>query len=112
MWGVRALGSFDVFGIRPIKAYVAGKTLRTQPLTIRGPYKWVRHPLYTCVLILLWCAPDLTADRLLLNTTWTVWVFIGTILEERDLVSVFGAEYREYQRKVPMLIPLKLLRSG
>ena len=112
VWSVWALGSFDAFGTRPISANLAGKKLKTQPLTIRGPYKWVRHPLYSCVLILLWCTPDITADRILLITTWTVWVFIGTILEERDLVSVFGAEYREYQRNVPMLIPLRLSRSG
>ena len=112
VWGIRALGTFDPFGVRPIKASLSGKTLREQALTIRGPYKWVRHPLYSCVLVLLWCYPDFTADRLLFNTAWTSWIFIGTILEERDLVSAFGAQYREYQRNVPMLLPLRIPRSA
>ena len=110
MWGTYALGSFDGFGIRPIKLKLRGKVLRQVPLAIRGPYKWVRHPLYAFVLVMLWSFPDLTADRLLLNVTWTIWIFIGSVLEERDLVATFGDPYREYQRQVPMLLPWKFPR--
>ena len=111
VWSIRALGSFDVFGVRPVMARLRGKELKDMPLTIRGPYKWVRHPLYTCVLLLLWSSPDLAADRLLLNIIWTVWVVLGTVLEERDLVSHFGESYRKYQRDVPMLIPWRVPRN-
>jgi len=34
-----------------------------------------------------------------------VWIVIGTVLEERDLVAEFGESYREYQSAVPMLVP-------
>jgi protein-S-isoprenylcysteine O-methyltransferase Ste14 len=112
LWGTIALGSFDGFGIRPIKLKMRGKTLREMPLAIRGPYRWVRHPLYAFILVMLWSYPDLTADRLLLNVSWTIWIFIGSALEERDLVATFGEPYREYQRQVPMLLPLKLPRWG
>ncbi len=112
VWGVRALGSFDAFGIRPIKASLRGRKLRDLPLKISGPYRWVRHPLYFFVLILLWCYPDLTADRLLLNSAMTIWVAVGTVLEERDLTALFGEPYREYQRKVPMLLPWRVPRRG
>lgn len=111
VWGIRALSSFDPFGVRPVMARVRGKDLRDIPLTIRGPYRWVRHPLYTCVLLLLWSTPDLSADRLLLNVIWTVWVVLGTVLEERDLVSQFGEPYAKYQRDVPMLIPWRIPAS-
>jgi protein-S-isoprenylcysteine O-methyltransferase Ste14 len=107
LWGFRALGSFDGFGIRPIKLELQGKTRRETALTIRGPYRWVRHPMYLVVLIQLWSYPDITADRLLLNASFTVWTVIGSVLEERDLVAAFGDPYREYQREVPMLLPLK-----
>jgi len=108
VWGVCALGSFDGFGTRPITAAIDGKALKTPPFTIRGPYRWVRHPLYAFTIVLLWSYPDLTADRLLLNVMWTVWIFIGAHLEERDLVSTFGESYGAYQRQVPMLLPLRL----
>ena len=106
--GVRALRHFDPFGVRPIEAMSSGRQPREVPLTIRGPYRWVRHPLYSAMLLLIWSYPELTADRLLFNVAWTTWIVVGTILEERDLVSVFGAEYRRYQRHVPMLIPMRL----
>jgi protein-S-isoprenylcysteine O-methyltransferase Ste14 len=104
-WGVQSLGSFDAFGIRSIKAASRGEPSHVPPLAVRGPYRWVRHPLYTCVLVMIWCYPVGSADRLLFNVVWTVWIFLGTVLEERDLVAVFGDAYREYQKTVPMLIP-------
>jgi protein-S-isoprenylcysteine O-methyltransferase Ste14 len=107
--GVRALGRFDALGIHALRAGAAdGDAL---PLAIRGPYRWVRHPMYLAVLMVLWAYPALTADRLLLNVLWTVWVVVGTVLEERDLVAAFGDPYREYQRAVPMLIPWRRPRE-
>ena len=63
------------------------------------------HPLYGLVIVLAWTSPDLSADRLLFNGLFTVWIVIGTVLEERDLVGHFGEPYGEYQRTVPMLVP-------
>jgi protein-S-isoprenylcysteine O-methyltransferase Ste14 len=107
-WGMRALGSFDAFGIAPILRYLRGMDPPPpMPLVIRGPYRWMRHPLYFFCLLLIWSCPDLTADRLLFNILWTAWIIVGTVLEERDLVADFGESYRDYQHKVPMLIPLR-----
>jgi protein-S-isoprenylcysteine O-methyltransferase Ste14 len=107
LWAVRSLGSFDTFGLEPIRAHRAGRDLRRLPLAVRGPYRWVRHPLYSLLLVLLWTSPDVTADRLLLNSLFTAWIVAGALLEERDLVREFGASYRDYQRRVPMLVPWK-----
>jgi protein-S-isoprenylcysteine O-methyltransferase Ste14 len=105
--GGRALKSFDAFGIRLMLTRLADRPERTVPLSIKGPYRWVRHPLYFSTLVLIWSCPVVTADRLLFNIIFTLWIVIGTKLEERDLVTEFGSAYREYQRKVPMLIPWK-----
>jgi protein-S-isoprenylcysteine O-methyltransferase Ste14 len=104
-WGIRALGSFDAFGLRPIKSHIRGQSDQPLPFAVQGPYRWVRHPLYFGVLVLMWASPVVTADRLLFNVLWTAWIVVGTILEEADLVAEFGEVYRDYQRKVPMLIP-------
>lgn len=108
LWAVRSLGSFDTFGLEPIQAHLRGVPSRRMPLAIRGPYRWVRHPLYSVFLVLLWSCPDVTADRLLFNGLFTAWIVVGTLLEERDLVRLFGESYREYQRQVPMLVPWKI----
>ncbi len=54
---------------------------------------------------MLWSCPDLTADRLLFNVLWTVWICVRAVLEEADLVADFGEKYIDYQSKVPMWIP-------
>ena len=72
---------------------------------VKGPYRWVRHPLYLFMILMIWSSPNLTMDRLLFNGLWTVWIVIGSILEERDLIFEFGDVYREYQQRVPMFIP-------
>ena len=110
-WGVHALRTFDLLGLRPIRHHLRGE--RGEPaapepaaaLVVRGPYRWVRHPLYTCVIVLLWANPVMSLDRLVLAAVWTTWIFIGAFLEERDLIADFGSAYRQYRAQVPILIP-------
>ncbi len=106
-WGGISLRSFDPFGRTAILAHLRGEQLPPQPFVVRGPYRWVRHPLYLFTLLLIWSCPDMTADRLLFNLLWSVWICAGTVLEEADLFSDFGEAYQAYQHKVPMLIPIK-----
>ena len=105
VWGLLALRSVDMFGLSPILKRSNAKPIHVNHLIIRGPYRWVRHPLYLFMIILFWSAPLLTMDRLLFNTLWTIWVVAATVLEERDLTDDFGEAYRDYQSKVPMLVP-------
>jgi protein-S-isoprenylcysteine O-methyltransferase Ste14 len=105
---LRALRGFDGLGLRPIRDRLRGRTRPPVPLTVRGPYRWVRHPLYTCVLVMIWSCPDLSTDRLLFNLLWTGWIIVGSVLEERDLVREFADEYLAYRRRVPMLVPSSL----
>jgi len=66
----------------------------------------VRHPWYTGCILLIW-AGDLDLPRLAANVVFTAYVVVGTLLEEKKLVAEFGEEYRSYQRRVSMLVPLK-----
>jgi protein-S-isoprenylcysteine O-methyltransferase Ste14 len=111
IWGTKVLGFFDPLGIRGILKHIHGKKPKEMPMTVKGPYRWVRHPLYLFVLVMIWSCPDLTLDRLLFNILWTVWIYLGALLEERDLVEDFGETYRQYQSKVPMLIPYRVYPS-
>ncbi len=104
-WGIQALGNFDTFGLDPIRAHLRNRQLHQPHFVVRGPYLWVRHPLYFFTLILIWSCPAVNSDRLLFNVLWTLWVVLGSYLEEKDLVAEFGEKYRHYQRTVPMLVP-------
>jgi len=104
-WGIRSLHGFDPFGALSLKAHLHGAPPSSAAFVARGPYRYVRHPLYLCMLLLIWSAPRLSTDRLLFKVLWTAWVVVGIKLEERDLLVEFGETYRRYQRRVPMLIP-------
>ncbi len=75
------------------------------PLMVTGLYRWVRHPIYFFSLGLIWLTPVMSANLLTLNVLFTLYFFIGSIYEERRLVAEFGEVYRDYQRRVPRLIP-------
>ncbi len=105
-WGSKSLGDFDALGVKPaLRAFGSQKPIAATPFTVRGPYRWVRHPLYLFSLMIIWSCPIFTLDRLLHNGLWTIWIIIGATMEERDLVACFGEAYRSYRKTVPMLLP-------
>ena len=105
VWGAFALRGVDLFGLAAITASLRGTTEAISEFVIRGPYRWVRHPWYAAAIVLFWSCVDLTADRLLFNVLWTVWICVGARLEERDLAAELGVVYDQYRQQVPMLIP-------
>ncbi len=83
------------------------KKVFVQPLF----YKYVRHPIYFGLILALWTVPLLTWSSLLFNIGMTIYIIIGALLEERNLVLAFGNDYKKYQKEVPMLIPfLKIFK--
>ena len=104
-WTIWTLGLLTNFRLGPAVAELRNVEPQAAPLITHGPYRWVRHPLYLSSLLLIWSYPDLTGDRLLFNVLFTGWIIVGSFLEERDLVEKYGNDYRNYQRRVPMLIP-------
>lgn len=110
VWSVNSLGAMDLVGAEAVVNHLKGTQKKPPKLVIRGPYHWVRHPIYSLSLLMVWSCPGLSADRLLFNLLWTGWIVVGTRLEERDLVREFGDAYREYQQRVPMLVPRPIAR--
>lgn len=108
IWCVHSLGGLDISGKKGILSDLNNTTPPKTVFTIKGPYRWMRHPIYFFVLVMIWSLPALTADRLLFNILWTIWIVLGARMEEGDLVNEFGDAYRNYQKNVPMIVPVKL----
>jgi len=68
-------------------------------------YKIVRHPIQTGVVIAMIATPDMTYSRAVLAVGMIVYIVIGLIYEERDLIAEFGDTYRDYKKRVPSVIP-------
>jgi protein-S-isoprenylcysteine O-methyltransferase Ste14 len=77
----------------------------TGRLVTSGMYRLVRHPLYTTGLVILWLAPQMTVNRLVLIASLSLYLIIGAHFEERKLERDFGSAYLEYRARTPMFIP-------
>lgn len=75
------------------------------PLITGGLYHFVRHPLYTFSLLILWLSPNMSLNSFIVYTALTIYVLVGIVFEERKLVREFGREYDQYRSTTPMLIP-------
>jgi protein-S-isoprenylcysteine O-methyltransferase Ste14 len=70
-----------------------------------GLYRYVRHPLYTAGLVIIWLFPYLTLNLLGLDLGITIYLFVGAHFEEQKLLGEFGEAYADYRRRTPMLVP-------
>jgi methanethiol S-methyltransferase len=76
-------------------------------LVIEGINKYVRHPLYSGTILFvtgyfIW--QPYYKNILLWLLMW-VYLAIGMIYEERKLVKLYGADYKDYQKRVKKIIP-------
>ncbi len=97
--------SLSFFGIRQILNF--GRIKKITPsdeIKKNGLLGIMRHPMYFALIIYLWCQTRKISD-IVVNMVLTVYIIIGTYLEEKKLVLEFGETYAKYQKEVPMLIP-------
>ncbi len=79
----------------------------TKPVALvnRSLYRWVRHPIYSCMFLLVWLVPVMSWNLLALSIGISVYNVLGAKLEERKLVQEFGKDYVEYRKSTPFIIP-------
>ncbi len=103
--------SLSFFGIRQILDFgKIKKTVPSEKIKKNGLLGIIRHPMYFALIVYLWCQTFRVSD-IVVNTLLTIYVLIGTMLEENKLVMEFGDSYIKYQHEVPMLIPFTKIRA-
>jgi methanethiol S-methyltransferase len=102
---------FELFGLSQVWNAFRGRGPRQ--LEFRTPlfYRAVRHPIYLGFIIAFWATPIMTLGHLVFAAATTGYMLIAIQLEERDLIRLYGDVYRDYRRRVWMLVPLPKTRS-
>ena len=88
----------------------ASVTVKDQhELIVKGPYRFVRHPIYTGMLLSF-------IGTAIAQNEWRSWVAVVIVwlafwrkwrLEERFMRETFGERYVDYRAQVPAVVPYK-----
>ncbi len=108
-WAIIAIDPWHFFGLR--QAF--GSQPATPQFVVRGPYRLVRHPIQTGLIVALWATPHMTVGHALLAAFLTAYSVLATLLlEERDLRAQIGQDYERYRQRVPALWPRLFGKRG
>ena len=101
----------QLIGIQQIADKSVNKSLsKSGDLKTKGILNLTRHPWYTAFLIFIW-SREINSTSLLVNIIFTIYIVVGTYLEEQKLKVEFGETYVKYQKEVSMLLPIKWIKS-
>ncbi|MFN2502515.1 MAG: isoprenylcysteine carboxylmethyltransferase family protein [Pyrinomonadaceae bacterium] len=100
-------GAIAIVGLL-IRAWASGHIRKAQELAVSGPYAYTRNPLYVGTFIL---GVGFTVAA---GVWWLALLFVALFLgiylpvmsiETNDMRRIFGEDFYEYERNVPVLVP-------
>ena len=96
----------DLFGLRQVWLALRGIRYTKVQFAMPAPYRFIRHPLYLGFIIAFWATPNMTIAHFGFAAMTTAYILVAIQFEERDLAHEYGADYEEYRRRVPMILPI------
>ncbi len=104
-WSIYATGAMRQIGMEQWWKHLKNKPLNYK-IPYEGPYRWIRHPIYTSFFGMIWFTPHWSSSHLLLSITWSIYLILGA--NNKDARLIKNLEYQPYFKKTPAS-PLQLL---
>lgn len=111
VYGMRQIGFLRFYGVSNLTALVKGQTfVLPEPeaqgpvldtngkMKAAGPFQASRHPLTFGMLPVFWLMPRMTVNLAAFNLVATVYMFAGSLHEEKRLRAAYGQAYLDYQK--------------
>jgi protein-S-isoprenylcysteine O-methyltransferase Ste14 len=101
VWAIHMLDTLHFMGLRQAFGKTGDPTFAE-----RGPYRFVRHPIQSALIVIVWATPQMSVGHFFFAMLITAYSLYATlVLEERDLRKHVGTAYEDYRSRVPALIP-------
>jgi len=110
IWALQTHGFLAWLGVENFRSWRRGADPRKEGidgsrLVTRGPYRWVRNPMYSGALLFLWSVPGWTVNYLAFVLAATLYLWVGSLHEETRLRSDYGKSYEDYAASTPRFAP-------
>lgn len=103
-WSLKMYDSAEFLGLSQLGRTPPG-ILDQAPMRLSWAHRFVRHPWYFFGLVIIWTR-EMNAAFLVTALALTLYLVIGSRLEERKLIACYGEQYRAYRKRVPGLFPV------
>jgi protein-S-isoprenylcysteine O-methyltransferase Ste14 len=90
----------------PTKTFRVDATPSAETIIRRGPYRLIRHPMYSAALLFIWAAvlSHLSAWTVAIGVVVTITATLRVVLEERFLRNRYP-EYAAYAQMTKAIVP-------
>ena len=80
---------------------------KTSELIDSGIFKYIRHPLYSSLIFLTWgiFLKHATLPLFLISIVSTQFLFITSLMDEKECIGYFGEKYMNYMKRTKRFIP-------
>jgi protein-S-isoprenylcysteine O-methyltransferase Ste14 len=100
-----AIDHFELFGLRQVWSYFAGRPIVPVQFRERWMYRFDRHPIMTGALLGMWVTSTMTLGHLVFAIGFSLYIVVGVFFEERSMLAQWGARYEDYCHRVGTIVP-------